>query len=151
MDPRPLHYGRKVPHWSGRGQSMMVFGAWMRLALQAQVRSGTRTPSPRSCASPASIVVDLISASWEENVGVVLQSSKTLTHTTSSLHEEQLTQDTKYHSNRTARGLTGMDAPGYGIAALRRGSYDDAAASLRPVSTDLPRQRLQKTPPVNNL
>lgn len=31
-----------------------------------------------------------------------------------------------------------MDSPGYGIAAMRRGSYDDAAASLRPVSIDLP-------------
>ncbi|KAK2890046.1 hypothetical protein Q8A73_018346 [Channa argus] len=29
-----------------------------------------------------------------------------------------------------------MDTPDYGIAAMRRGSYDDAAASLRPVSID---------------
>lgn len=29
-----------------------------------------------------------------------------------------------------------MDTPGNGIAAMRRGSYDDAAASLRPVSID---------------
>lgn len=36
-----------------------------------------------------------------------------------------------------------MDSPGYGIAAMRRGSYDDAAAYLRPVSTDLPRQGLK--------
>lgn len=31
-----------------------------------------------------------------------------------------------------------MDSTGYGVAATRRGSYDDAAASLRPVSIDLP-------------
>lgn len=30
-----------------------------------------------------------------------------------------------------------MDSTGYGVAAMRRGSYDDAAASLRPVSIDL--------------
>ena len=29
-----------------------------------------------------------------------------------------------------------MDPADYGIAAVRRGSYDDAAASLRPVSID---------------
>lgn len=31
-----------------------------------------------------------------------------------------------------------MDPPDYGPAAMRRGSYDDAAASLRPVSIDPP-------------
>lgn len=29
-----------------------------------------------------------------------------------------------------------MDSSGYGIAAMRRGSYDDGAASLHPVSMD---------------
>lgn len=35
-------------------------------------------------------------------------------------------------------GDISMDSPDYGIAAMRRGSYDDAAASLRPVSIDPP-------------
>lgn len=31
-----------------------------------------------------------------------------------------------------------MEPADYGITAMRRGSYDDAAASLRPVSIDPP-------------
>lgn len=33
-------------------------------------------------------------------------------------------------------GDNSTDTPDCGIAAMRRGSYDDAAASLRPVSID---------------
>lgn len=43
-----------------------------------------------------------------------------------------------------------MDTPHYGIAAMRRGSYDDAAASLRPVSIDRPSERKGEKGPVGN-
>lgn len=43
-----------------------------------------------------------------------------------------------------------MDSPGYGIAAMRRGSYDDAAASLRPVSIDLPSRGKGEKDPVSD-
>ena len=40
-------------------------------------------------------------------------------------------------------GDTSMDSPDYGIAAMRRGSYDDAATCLRPVSID-PKPKVKK-------
>lgn len=44
-----------------------------------------------------------------------------------------------------------MDTPEYGNAAMRRGSYDDAAAApLRPVSIDLPSTGKGEKDPVGN-
>ncbi len=59
------------------------------------------------------------------------------------LNQESGKLPTDYINYRTGQELSGflgvtiMDSPDYGIAAMRRGSYDDAAASLRPVSKDL--------------
>lgn len=39
---------------------------------------------------------------------------------------------------RSLLGDASMNTSEYGIAAMRRGSYDDAAASLRPVSINQP-------------
>lgn len=37
-----------------------------------------------------------------------------------------------------------MDTPDYPIATMRRGSYDDATASLRPVSIDPPKEKMKQ-------
>lgn len=85
-----------------------------------------------ACQPGPPIVANLISCSarwWVSSCNRILRNF--------SAEPRRLTTRTFLQNSERSLGLlgdAGMDSPGNGVAVMRRGSYDDAAASLHPVS-----------------